>query len=90
MLIVSDDFAKLDPLQRFHLATLYLHKRVQVFAYTYHELEKMTHRGNPLALTALIEGKPLKTSERIERLSTYAKKCYKRENRTWIHICADR
>ena len=83
MLIVSDYFRDIDVLERFRLIAEYKVGRVQAFAYTYEEIVRMVKKGNPLALSALIEGKPLFESERVKRLMKKAKQLYTKKGRTW-------
>lgn len=58
--------------------------KVQAFAYTFDELARMVERGNPLALSALIEGKVLFASERVCSLIEKARKRFVRVGRAWI------
>jgi len=46
----------------------------------------MISRGNPIALSALIEGIPLKLSSRVEMLARKARESYTRMGRVWIHL----
>lgn len=43
-----------------------------------------TRRGNPLVLSALVEGRPLFMSERVRALSEELRARYVRRGRTWI------
>lgn len=83
MLVISDHFRGISMLERLGLMMEYKAGRVQAFAYTYEELVRMVNRGNPLALSALIEGKPLFTSERVKRLMEKTKQLYVRKGRAW-------
>ncbi|MBO3802358.1 MAG: hypothetical protein JTT11_00545 [Candidatus Brockarchaeota archaeon] len=58
--------------------------RIEAFAYTYEELVRMVEKGNPLALNALIEGKQLTASPRIEELATLARAKYAKRGRMWV------
>ncbi|RLE57218.1 MAG: hypothetical protein DRJ40_02560 [Thermoprotei archaeon] len=84
VLVVTDDVKNIDILERFRIATEYKPPRVDVFLYTYGELENMMKRGNPLALSALVEGIPLKASSRVLKLMEVAKQRYIRRGRVWI------
>ena len=86
LLVVSDDAESIDVLERFRVASLYRRKHVDLFIYTYRELEEMTLRGNPIALSALIEGIPLKLSSRVEMLARKARESYTRIGRVWIRL----
>ena len=77
----------LDPLERFRLVTEYKLPRMDVFLYTYEELKRMFEKGNPLAISALVEGFFIKKSKRIEELAKKAKKCFIRRGRIWISKC---
>lgn len=61
-----------------------MREKIDVFIYTYEELVNMMNKGNPLALSALIEGIPIKLSKRIEELKNKAQKMYKRVGRCWV------
>jgi len=86
LLVVSDDAEGIDMLERFRVASLYRHKRVDLFIYTYRELEEMASRGNPIALSALVEGIPLKLSPRVEMLARKARESYTRMGRVRIRL----
>lgn len=84
LLIVSSDVKNLKVLDRFKLAVEIASPKADVFLYTFEELETMVKRGNPLALSALIEGKPIILSQRVEDLIKRAKNAYTRTGRAWI------
>jgi len=84
LLIVSDDAKHIGILERFSIATELRREKIDVFIYTYEELVNMMNKGNPLALSALIEGIPIKLSNRIEELKNKAQKMYKRVGRCWV------
>lgn len=84
ILIVSDDVANINILDRFRLVVEYKPSRTDIFIYTYREVENMFRKGNPLILSALIEGIPIKISQRIQELVNQAKKQYVRQGRTYI------
>lgn len=81
--MISDKFENMNILERFRLMMEYKVGKIQAFAYTYRELVSMVKKGNPLALSALIEGKPLFLSSRVKRLIERAKQNYYRIGRTW-------
>ena len=58
--------------------------RIEPVGYTFKELENMVEKANPLALNALIEGRPLKESPRIHKLRLKASATYVRKGRTWL------
>ncbi len=87
VLVVSDSIANMSILDRFALAAHFRSKRVDLFLYTFEEVERMALRGNPLVLSALIEGIPIRMSDRVTRLANYVKKCFVKRNRVWIHVC---
>jgi predicted nucleotidyltransferase len=84
LLIVSDDAKHIGILERFSIAAELRREKIDVFIYTYEELVNMMNKGNPLALSALIEGIPIKLSKRIEELKNKAQKMYKRVGRCWV------
>ncbi|MEZ0289578.1 MAG: hypothetical protein ABWJ42_00605, partial [Sulfolobales archaeon] len=73
-------------LERFRLAVDLGGGRIDLFIYTYKELEKMALRGNPLILSALGEGRIIVASERIMRLAEEIKTKYRRVGRMWIRV----
>lgn len=86
VLVVTDNVKDIPILERFRLATGLKARRVDVFLYTFGELESMVRKGNPLAISALIEGIPLTTSHRVEDLKREARKLYIRKGRAWIRV----
>lgn len=83
VLVVTDDVRSTPILDRFKLAAELRTHRVDLFLYTFEELKSMAMRGNPLALSALIEGVPIVSSPRVEELIREARRTYTRRGRTW-------
>jgi len=48
------------------------------------KLESMAMRGNPLALSALVEGVKVVSSKRVDELSRKLSETYTRRGRMWI------
>lgn len=86
VLVVSDHFKDISVLDRFKMLQEFKTGRIEAFAYTYEELVRMVDKGNPLALNALGEGKPLIVSPRVEKLVSLIGKRYVRKGRTWISM----
>lgn len=86
VLIVSDDVEGVDVLDRFKLVVEHRSRGADVFVYTYRELANMLKKGNPLAISALAEGIPVKLSERVAKLMEKARKGYMRVGRAWINV----
>jgi predicted nucleotidyltransferase len=86
LLIVSNSVSELSILDRFSLTSEFRKWRVDVFLYTLKELENMVNKGNPIALSALVEGIPLIMNEEVEKLRRKAISTYKRTGRVWIKI----
>ncbi|MEM4970847.1 MAG: nucleotidyltransferase domain-containing protein [Sulfolobales archaeon] len=84
ILVLTDDVRGIPILERFRLAAEFRIYRIDLFLYTFDELKNMVLRGNPLALSALIEGIPIIASQRVEELIQEAKKKYVRKGGTWI------
>jgi hypothetical protein len=84
LLIVSDDAKNIGILERFSIVAELRREKIDAFIYTYEELINMVNKDNSLALSALIEGIPIKLSKRIEELKNKAQKMYKRVGRCWI------
>jgi hypothetical protein len=57
---------------------------VDLLLYTFEELERMASKGNPLALSALIEGTPMVSSSRVEELRSRVARIYSRRGRMWV------
>lgn len=57
---------------------------MDLLLYTFEELERMASKGNPLALSALIEGTPIVSSRRVEELRFRVARIYTRRRRMWI------
>jgi predicted nucleotidyltransferase len=86
LLIVSNSVSELRTLDRFALTSEFRKWRVDVFLYTLKELENMVNKGNPIALSALVEGIPLIMNREVEKLRRKAISTYKRTGRVWIKI----
>jgi len=90
ILIVVDEAERYSILERFAIATELGIRGTDIFIYSYREVESMAKKGNPLILSALIEGIKIISSERIEKLSRDIAKLYTRTRRMWkrldIHI----
>ena len=84
LLLVSDSVHGMHPLERFKLISELRSGRIDLFIYSYRELEEMMRKGNPLALSVLIEGKPITASSRVLELAKKAKEMYVRINRMWV------
>lgn len=82
ILAVADTAAGLPLLERFALSAEL--RGVDLFVYSYEEVAEMARRGNPLALSALVEGRPLLISERVRALSEELKAKYVRRGKTWV------
>lgn len=82
--LIVGDVSHLSPLERFKLVVEHKPPRTDVFLYTYEELKNMLKRGNPLAISALVEGISVKISKRVEELAKQAKRHYVRRGRVWI------
>jgi len=88
ILVVSSDVANLGILDRFSISAEYAREGVDLFIYTPEELESMVRRGNALALSALVEGVPVVTCNRVERLRQEASSRYRRLGRMWVSLDA--
>ena len=86
LLIVSNSVSELSILDRFSLTSEFRKWGVDVFLYTLKELENMVNKGNPIALSALVEGIPLIMNREVEKLRRKAISTYKRTGRVWIKI----
>jgi len=84
VLIVTDDAEKYSILERFAVAVELRARRTDVFIYSYRELESMAMRGNPLALSALVEGIKIASSSRVDELSRKLSETYTRRGRMWV------
>jgi len=84
VLIVTDDAEKYSVLERLAVAVELRARRTDVFIYSYRELESMAMRGNPLALSALIEGVKVVSSKRVDELSRKLSETHTRRGRMWI------
>jgi len=84
VLIITDDAEKYSILERFAIAVELRAGRTDVFIYSYRELESMAMRGNPLALSALVEGVKITSSKRVEELSRKLSETYTRRGRMWM------
>ena len=86
LLIVTEGVRGTNPLDRFTVSAELRKYGVDVFFYTFEELESMTLKGNPLALSALIDGIILRASPRTYELRERTKNTYTRRGRTWIRV----
>jgi len=84
ILVLSDCFKDVNILDRFKILQEFKVGRIEAFAYTYEELVRMVDKGNPLALNALSEGKPLIVSPRVEKLASLVREKYVKKGRAWI------
>ena len=84
LLVVTEAVEGLSVLDRFYITSEYKAQRVDLFLYTYKELEDMVKKGNPLALSALVDGAPVKLSDRVSALIEYAKRRYERRGRFYV------
>jgi len=84
LLVVTEAVEGVSVLDRFYIASEYKVSRVDLFLYTYKELEDMVKKGNPLALSALVDGLPVKLSDRVSALIEYAKRRYERRGRFYV------
>jgi len=84
LLVVTEAVESVSVLDRFRITTEYKIQRVDLFLYTYKELEDMVKKGNPLALSALVDGVPVKLSDRVSALIEYAKRRYERRGRFYV------
>jgi len=83
LLIISSDASNINILDRFTISAEFRRKNIDIFIYTYTELNNMVDKGNPIALSALIEGIPIISNKEIEKLKEKASKMYKRTGRAW-------
>jgi len=86
LIVITDDVRKIDILDRFYISTEFRGYRVDVVFYTFEELDRMASKGNPLALSALVEGIPIVISSRIEQLRSRIARSYVRRGRVWVRI----
>jgi predicted nucleotidyltransferase len=84
LLVVTDSVKSMSVLDRLYISAEYRRYRVDLLLYTFEELERMASKGNPLALSALIEGTPIVSSRRVEELRSRVAKIYTRRGRMWI------
>jgi len=84
LLVVTEAVEGVSVLDRFYITSEYKVQRVDLFLYTYKELEDMAKRGNPLALSALVDGVPVKLSDRVSALIEHAKRRYERRGRFYV------
>jgi predicted nucleotidyltransferase len=84
LLVVSNQVKHINILDRFELAAELREHRTDIFIYTYEEIESMLSRMNPLIISALVEGTPIRTNERVKNLIEYAKRKFTKKGRLWI------
>jgi len=82
--VVADGAGGFNLLDRFAMVADMRALGVDVFVYSFREVESMARRGNPLVLSALIEGFRVFSSGRVERLAAELSKAYRRVGRMWI------
>jgi len=84
--VVADGVEGINILDRFaSLADLRV-LGLDVFVYSFREVESMARRGNLLVLSALIEGLRVLSSERVEMLAAELTKVYRRVGRMWVRL----
>ena len=86
LVVITDSVKGMNILDRFYISAEFRGYRVDVVFYTFEELEKMASKGNPLALSALIEGIPIVISSRVEQLRSRIARSYVRRGRVWVRI----
>ncbi len=86
VMLVSDAFKGLTVTERVALLLKHAEPRIEALGYSFDELTRMVEKANPLALNALIEGLPLKSSRRLEELRRAARARYRRRGRVWIPV----
>ncbi len=84
ILIISDEVKQISILDRFRMLVELKPAGTDIFVYAYDEVEAMLERLNPLIVSAIVEGVPIRLSERVEKLIDYARKRFKRLKRVWI------
>jgi predicted nucleotidyltransferase len=84
LLVVTDSVKSMSALDRLYISAEYRRYGVDLLLYTFEELERMASKGNPLALSALIEGTPIVSSSRVEELRSRVARIYTRRGRMWI------
>jgi len=84
--VVADGVEGVNILDRFAALTDLRALGVDVFAYSFREIEPMARRGDPLVLSALFEGLRVLSSERVERLAAELSKAYRRVRRVWMRL----
>ncbi len=89
LLVITDSVKAMNVLDRFYISAELRKYRVDVLLYTFEELEKMASKGNPLALSALVEGIPIVISGRVEQLRSRIATSYVRRRRVWIRVKAE-
>ena len=86
LVVVADDAKATPILERFRLAADIRVHGIDLFLYTFDELKDMAIRGNPLALSALVEGVPVVISQRVEELMQKARKSYVKKGKAWVKV----
>jgi len=84
--VVADGVEGVNVLDRFTALADLRALGVDVFVYSFREVESMARRGNPLILSALVEGLRVLSSERVERLAAELSKAYRRVGRMWVRL----
>ena len=86
LVVITDNVKGMNILDRFYISAEFRRYRVDVVFYTFEELDRMASKGNPLALSALIEGIPIVISSRIEQLRSRIARSYVRKGKVWIQV----
>jgi len=86
VLVVTDGVEGVNILDRFASLADLRALGLDVFVYSFREVESMARRGNPLVLSALIEGLRVLSSERVEMLAAELSKVYRRVGRMWVRL----
>jgi predicted nucleotidyltransferase len=84
LLVVSNQVKHTNILDRFRLAAELREPRTDIFIYMYEEVESMLIRMNLLIVSALVEGTPIRTSERVINLIEYARRKFTKKGRLWV------
>gem|GEM_PF-417533 len=86
LVVITDSVKGMNVLDRFYMSAEFRGYRVDVVFYTFEELDRMASKGNPLALSALIEGIPIVISSRVEQLRSRIARSYVRKGKVWIQV----
>lgn len=86
LLVITDDVRSVNPLDRFYISVEFRRYGVDLFLYTYDEFERMCLKGNPLTLSALLEGLYIVSNEKVLTLRDRLYSKYRRDGRVWIRL----